>query len=138
MLTAKHQTGQQYYFAYDFEHSGAQHAVRVCIQEPEMLHLHCFADRPVSSANYWISANCVKHLYFSNSTSNVVPVDKNPEHAIYSSRPEYFNSTDKSIGTGWTKKPLDFVNGSLFSANYVSSSSANSNFSANCIFRISE
>ena len=99
MLTANQQTGQQCYFAYDFEHPGAQHAVRESIQEPEMLHLRCFADTRVSSANCWISANCAKPLYFSNSTSNIVPVHKKAEHAIYSSRPEYFKSTDKSIST---------------------------------------
>ena len=96
VLTANRQTGQECCFAYDFEHPGAQHAVRERIQGPEMLHLHSFA---VSSANCWISANYAKSSYLSNSTSHIVPVHKKAEHAIYSSRPEYFNSTDNSIST---------------------------------------
>ena len=105
------------------------------IQWPEILHSHGFA---VSSANYRISANCVKSLYLSYSTSHKVPIDKKVEHAIYSSRREYFNSMDNFISTQRSKKPLDFEIDSRFSANYDSPSSANYNFSANCIFRISE
>ena len=105
------------------------------IQGPEILLLHTFA---ISSANYWISANYAKPSYLSDSTSHIVLIHQKVRYAIYSSRRGYFNSTDNSISTVRTKKPLDFEIDSRFSANYDSPSSANCNFSANCIFRISE
>ena len=57
-----------------------------------------------------------------------MPIHKKAEHAIYSSRREYFNSMDNSIGTQRTKKPLGFEIDSVFSANYVSPSSAITTF----------
>ena len=70
------------------------------------------------SANCGFSANYVNLSHFRNSTSHAVAVNTYPRCYVFSSRRGYFSPTDDSIGTVRSKKPLDFVIDSLFSANY--------------------